>query len=912
MIKTTKYEFYEYLKTYNDIFHVVRFLDYKNLKWYLLEDDGSIKPCREKCYLFWNKTAKCKNCISENVLLTKERDKKFEIIGDEIYQITSQYFEVDDEPYIVELIDLMGDEIVHTKNMRVTLFEAMNEYNNKIYLDVNLNVYNRRYFEEQFTQTHKAVAIAMLDLDFFKDINDNFGHKAGDLALETFVDAVKKEISSDDIIIRFGGDEFFIAFTHINENVFGKKLESIRKAVEMATISEYPEIRITTSIGGCYCDEYSQEALYIADDELYAAKANRNCVSFKIMGEPEVKPDQTLKTESVENSNSNKPNRQKKKVLIVDNNKKNRTSLTELLENEYDVMTAENGKKGLEILRMCHKELSLVLLDIYMPICDGYEFLKTVRDDKLLSAVPIIVTTDFNRLKHEEHCIELGAIDFITRPYNTKIVLGRIGRIIRFHESVAKLSAIEYDSLSGLYTIQAFMQHANEEVQAHSDDSFDLMVMEIHDLEMYNRVFGKQSADSVLIKISQLCKPFFEKGLATRTGNKYILLCLSQYAMQLDEIRNLKKNLYKHIPIDNISLRFGIYRNIDKTKSMKTLCDRVLMTTASNNINTNTGIYYYDEKLIKKVIRNHKLVSDFYNALQQNEFQVWYQPKVDLSNERIVGAEALVRWFDKNNYYVPPSEFIPTLEQNGLISALDEYVFKQVCIYQRTRIDAHLNVVPISVNISRRSLFQSGTAKKYQSIAQKIGVPLSLIPLEITESFSIDEKIIIKYIKEFDNSGFYIHMDDFGTGASSIHSLSSIPFDVMKLDKVLIDEIGTRKGEIILKNIIIIAHELGIRVVAEGVEHFFQLRFLKDVGCDYVQGFIYSPPKCEANFNNQILNGFKSLFYKSNGYLNCSRFLRFYKKNTPLSIINGNLLYLKMYNCLTPIPLIFTSAELKF
>ena len=220
----------------------------------------------------------------------------------------------------------------------------------------------------------------------------------------------------------------------------------------------------------------------------------------------------------------------------------------------------------------------------------------------------------------------------------------------------------------------------------------------------------------------------------------------------------------------------------------------------------------------------------------------------------MVGAEALIRWRGKDGNLISPAEFIPLFETDGLIPILDEYVFKKVCEYQKMRLEKGKIIVPISVNLSRASMFKKDFIKNYAKIANDMGISRSCVPIEITESMAVKSSSVKSFAEELINEGFSLHMDDFGAGYSSLASLQILRFDVIKLDKSLIDFIGTQSGESLIKHTVAFAKESGMKVVAEGVEKKEQLDFLRKINCDYIQGFYFAAPMPQKEFD-KLLTG---------------------------------------------------------
>ena len=251
---------------------------------------------------------------------------------------------------------------------------------------------------------------------------------------------------------------------------------------------------------------------------------------------------------------------------------------------------------------------------------------------------------------------------------------------------------------------------------------------------------------------------------------------------------------------------------------------------------------FYDDLDIDQISENHKIEDDFESGIQNKEFQVWYQPKVDPYTGNLLGAEALIRWIKQDGSLLPPSKFIPLFEKNGNIAALDEYVFRAVCEQQQKWQHDGIPLYPISVNISRISLYFGDIVQKYKDIIDSYHLDARYLPLEITESATVNNSEISSLIDQFHNAGFTLLLDDFGSGYSSLSSLNVMHFDTIKLDKSLIDYIGDSNGEKLLHSITHLAQSLGMSITAEGVETAKQVEFLKVEHCTDIQGYYFSKP----------------------------------------------------------------------
>lgn len=539
-------------------------------------------------------------------------------------------------------------------------------------------------------------------------------------------------------------------------------------------------------------------------------------------------------------------NYNKHRVLVVEDSDINRGIIERILRDNYDVIPAMNGEEGLNILSEQADDIDLVLLDVYMPICNGFEFLERIKDDEQLSSVPIVVITGSDKHEDEERCLSLGAADFITKPFNAESLLSRISNIISLNESISTLSAVEFDMLTGLYTLPAFYYHSQSRLDQESGQ-FDIAILNIREFGMINSIHGHRLGDSVLLSISKELKEILPNSILSRNGDKFYAMIPAYMRESDDVVTERLERISLKSPVSNLRLKIGLCRNIDSSVSIATLCDRARM--ASESIaDSSKVIAVYDKKMEDKKKKDQYLLTSFPRAIKNGEFSIWLQPKVDLASGEIRAAEALVRWVNDKGEFMSPGCFVPLFERDGCIKELDEYIFRKVCKYQFERKIKDERVIPISVNLSRNSLFSEGIVERYRNIVEEVGIETSMVPIEITESAATSDKLILNLCNEFVDAGFNLNMDDFGTGYSSLSSLSMLPFSEIKIDKSFTDKIGTPKGNIVVKNIVDTVRDLGMNVVAEGVENRDQIEFLSMIDCNLIQGFYYSKPLPVSEF----------------------------------------------------------------
>lgn len=534
----------------------------------------------------------------------------------------------------------------------------------------------------------------------------------------------------------------------------------------------------------------------------------------------------------------------KRKVLIIEDNEINQEVLSTILEDKYDIMRASDGIEGLKILEEHYSEISVILLDIMMPVCDGRQFLKIIKDDPILSSIPVIVTTGSDRNETEQECLELGAADFIVKPYNANITRKRIDNLIRLRESSITLESIEYDELTGLYTKQAFNHYFETLIRDVKYKKIHVIVSRVSGFNQINNIYGRNAGDNLLCYLAEEYKKNMRDGLIARvSGGTFVCVLCGDEDIDREYFLDNVKRITQNAPIPRLRVKYGIYENVDKSLSSSIIYDRACMAVKAIDENYEHNIAYFTDDMNQKVIRREKIENCFEDALDNNEFVVYYQPKFATTDEKMVGAEALVRWRKNDAFRFFPGEFIPVYEKNGMITKLDECVFRQVCAFQADRIKSGKDLFPISVNLSRISICADGTDEKYTRIASEYGVPLKYVPLELTESATINGELSARVAKRLAEIGFALHVDDFGTGYSSLASLNEIAFSTLKIDKSLIDCVNDEKGRKLVALTAKFAKCLNnMEIVAEGVETREQLEIIREMDVDIIQGFYYSGP----------------------------------------------------------------------
>ena len=536
----------------------------------------------------------------------------------------------------------------------------------------------------------------------------------------------------------------------------------------------------------------------------------------------------------------------RKKVLVVEDNELNRALLSEILSSEYQVLEAENGQVALDILKQHKDSIALILLDVRMPVMDGYTFLDRVKNEDELALIPVIVMTQNDSEEDEVAALAHGATDFVPKPYRPQVILHRVASLIKLRETAAMVNQFQYDRLTGLYSKEFFYQKVRERLNENPEKEYSIVSSNIENFKLYNDTFGTKAGDRLLCDSASALRMLVgEKGICGRySADRF--LCLQERDQEAKDRESFfnKAHSAPSEKIRQVSMKWGIYEITDRSVPIEQMCDRALLAADSIKGQYNLHFAVYDEALRSKLLREQAITDAMETALNEEQFIVYLQPKYSLNEERMAGAEALVRWIHPEWGFMSPGVFIPLFEKNGFISHLDQYIWEQVCARLRDWKDKGYPLLPVSVNVSRADVYQMNLVETLVEITQKYDINPAYLHLEITESaYAENPGQIISTVNELRNLGFIIEMDDFGSGYSSLNMLNQMKMDILKLDmKFIQNEMAKPVNQSILSYIISMSHGIGLSVVAEGVETREQLERLREIGCDYVQGYYFAKP----------------------------------------------------------------------
>lgn len=497
----------EEMHFFQKVFTVVRLLKGDSLD-YTSANRHEVQFCQ--CYDFWENGKSCENCISAQTLKDKQQHTKLEFLETDIYQVFSRYVEVDGTPCVMECIQKLDYDSLVDAHGKEKLIRTLSQYHTKLYQDVLTGAYNRRYFEDKLRHMQMTAGVAMIDLDDFKVYNDTCGHDAGDAVLETLVQTIQGAVRGNDVLIRYGGDEFLLLMPDIQEHTFFQMLHEILRKINAASVPDYPSIHLSVSIGGTFCENASlEDAIHRADALMYQAKNKKNMV---VTSETEL--DHSTQT--------------KQDILIVDDSEMNRAILAEMLGRDYIIHEAENGEEALQILRQYGTAISLVLLDIPMPVMDGFGVLQHMAEEYWIKDIPVIMISSDDSAETVKKAYEMGVSDYISRPFDAQVVYRRVSNTIKLyarqHRLITMLSeqVREKDKNNSMMVsiLSQIVEFRNGESGSHVVHIKQLTKMLLEQLQRKDTAYTVTSSDLLLIPLAAALHDIGKIGIDEKILNK--------------------------------------------------------------------------------------------------------------------------------------------------------------------------------------------------------------------------------------------------------------------------------------------------------------------------------------------------------------------------------------------------------
>ncbi len=431
--KLTKLQAEEEIKFFSKVFDVVRLVKENELHQMIQVEISGSEPTYCECYAFWRRGHHCSDCVAMRALAEKGEAAKFELLGTQIFQVLARYVEIDGKPYVMELLKHIDQHMLANMSEYDAFAAKIAGYNEKLYVDALTGAYNRRYYEDEARKKTEPAGVAMIDLDDFKLYNDTYGHNAGDLALTTTADIIKKCIRKTDTLIRYGGDEFLLILGGgVTHEILKKKLEQVRSMVNSAVVPGYLKLQLSVSIGGVVSPDgvTIEHSVEQADKLMYMAKTHKNMAvtDSDEYDEYDEEKENALRSEI------------KQQILIVDDSDLNREILSAMLEDEYKILEASNGQECLDIMQQFGTGIALILLDIVMPVMDGFEVLAYMNRNHWIEDTPVIMISSEDAEGNIRKAYELGVSDYISRPFDSKVVYRRVFNMIKLYAKQRRLT----------------------------------------------------------------------------------------------------------------------------------------------------------------------------------------------------------------------------------------------------------------------------------------------------------------------------------------------------------------------------------------------------------------------------------------------------------------------------------------
>ena len=417
-----------------------------------------------------------------------------------------------------------------------------------------------------------------------------------------------------------------------------------------------------------------------------------------------------------------------------------------------------------------------------------------------------------------------------------------------------KLYKVAYiDPITSLGNEVLFKEKGALYLQSPSDNKY-IVSIDIDKFKALNNIYGYDLCNKILNSLGEKLVNTFPKNNITCRISADIFVSMFSYSGKIDNLIDKLLRQSSKVKIDDsdisINLSIGIYQVTNNDKDINKVLDKAYMARAKTKGLYDVNYYIYDDLLENNLLEEQQIESSMHDALKNEEFKIVYQPKTFTNSEKLAGAEALVRWY-KNGEIIPPSKFIPLFEKNKFIIKLDLYIFEHVCKDMASWKEKYNFVPTVSINVSKEHFVNENFIDEYVEITDKYNVDRSKIDLEITESATIDENIdTLKILNNIKAKGFLISIDDFGTGYSSLSMIQSMPFDILKIDKVFVDQANLDSNQNIINYIMLIAEHLGVETIVEGVETKEQVDLIRKINCDIIQGYYYSKPLPKEEFEN--------------------------------------------------------------
>lgn len=426
----------------------------------------------------------------------------------------------------------------------------------------------------------------------------------------------------------------------------------------------------------------------------------------------------------------------------------------------------------------------------------------------------------------------------------------------RAHETL-KYRA-EFDLLTGIYNINTFYAQADKLIREYPKQKFAVVRLDVNRFKFINDLYGREEGNRLLrFMATVISANMGDMDAFGRMNSDVFCLCMSYGSGNplLVRIRKILGEINRFSESYQVMPSCGICIVKERDVPITILCDWANLAQKTIKGSLIKQWAFYDKKLRARQLEEQRIENEMDDALRNRQFKVYLQPKHNVQDGKVIGAEALVRWDHPERGFLTPYRFIPLFERNGFIIKLDEYVWEETCRIIKSWLDRGLEAVPVSVNVSRVQVYNPNFYRKLLSIIRRYDIPKKLLEVELTESSFVENTVdLYRGMEKLRQEGIAFSMDDFGSGYSSLNMLKNVPVNTIKLDREFFNEsVATEKGKTIIEHTIGMINDLQLQVIAEGVETSDQAGFLNECGCLAAQGYFYSKPMPVEEFEERFL-----------------------------------------------------------
>lgn len=699
----------------------------------------------------------------------------------------------------------------------------------------------RREVEKLFSKSRNN-ALILLDLDSFGRLNDSLGRSGADDILISVVRTVKEALRKNDLMGRMGGDEFFVCISDIGQlsNVERIARQICTQARHSLPNGGFLSASVGISVSGVDGDDF--EVLYDKAKKAMKCAKNKGGNGYVIYDDALINDCDCVKRAGAEAARG---------VRSGENN----ILVTYRLSDGQFVYPESNSL-------FCESRGDVPLWDIFekegVSSRNTAMLIKEEIENLKKSKTPTVHFADYYLRCREQlwHWYRVGFIYAVGDV--ATVTFTDINDEIVTNKNLVKMA--EYDELTGLMNRSAFCRTVDNVYDYDSDGMkngrYSIIYFDISRFKAINDMFGMDEGDRLLKFIADVVIDGMRNNdCSCRIGSdRFILFVNNREVTPEYVVSYLYDEISRYDLPFEITFNAGIFITNEEHLSCEAMIDRAILAQSSVKGSYTVRAARFTEELRKDMLGEQEIVGMMRNALSSKQFVVYYQPQYNHSTGMLTGTEALVRWNHPERGLISPGVFIPIFEKNGFITNLDLYVFERVCEFLSKAIEKSYTIVPISTNFSRYDIFLPDFVDRLEAIREKYGVPVKYLRVELTESAIFgSSQHANEVIGKLHSCGYVVEMDDFGSGYSSLNVLKDIELDTIKLDmQFLREETESGKGGMILSSVVRMAKWLSIPVIAEGVETVLQADFLRSIGCDYIQGFLYSKPLPEEEYEKII------------------------------------------------------------